>query len=176
MKILIGTKNPGKIEGAKLALQHYFEDFEVVGVPVESNVPDEPVDDEIYQGAKNRVDNLIDYASRNDIEADMFFAIESGITNRLGEWCIVNIAAIKDKNGHSSFGIGPAFPVPERLVKPIIDESLGIVMDKLLQGNELSKGKGGISHLTHNVISRIDITKEAFVMALTKFVNSVWKD
>lgn len=28
-----------KIEGAKKALEHYFKDFEIKGIPVESNVP-----------------------------------------------------------------------------------------------------------------------------------------
>ena len=29
MKVLIGTKNPGKIEGAKKALLKYFDDIEI---------------------------------------------------------------------------------------------------------------------------------------------------
>lgn len=176
MKVLIATKNPGKIEGAKLALECFFDDIEIVGVPVESNVPDEPVNRETLIGAKNRISNLEKYAKEKGIEADMFFAIESGITNELGSWCIINIAVIKDKNGYESFGTGPAFPVPARYVEPIKQKSLGTVMDELLQGNELSKGKGGISFLTKGVISRIDITKEAFVMALTQFINENWKD
>ena len=176
MKVLIGTKNPGKIEAAKLAAEKYFNDVEVVGIPVPSNVADEPVNDEIYQGALNRVDGLIAYAKDNNVEADMFFAIESGITNKFGKWCIVNIAVIKDKTGYESFGMGPVFPVPDRLVKEIIEESLGVVMDRLHSGHELSKGKGGISLLTHGEISRIDISKEAFIMALTEFINDNWRD
>ena len=176
MKVLIGTKNPGKIEGARLALSNYFKDIEVIGVPVDSNVPDEPVNEETLQGARNRVENLIKYAKENDIDADMFFAIESGISNQLGQWSIVNIAVIKDKNGNESFGAGPIFPVPDRLVDRIKNESLGIVMDDIFKGEKLSNGKGGISFLTKNVISRIDITKDAFVMALTKFINDCWKD
>ena len=176
MKVLIATKNPGKIEGAKLALEYFYQDVEVIGVPVESNVSDEPVNRETLIGAKNRIANLEKYAQENDIQADMYFAIESGITNELGNWCIVNIAVIKDKNGYESFGTGPAFPVPEKFVEPIKQKSLGVVMDELLNENELSKGKGGISFLTKGVISRIDITKEAFVMALTQFINKNWKD
>ena len=32
MKVLMGTKNPGKIEGAKLAFERYFDDVEIVTV------------------------------------------------------------------------------------------------------------------------------------------------
>lgn len=40
MKVLIATKNQGKIEGAKIALLNYFDDIEIQGIPVESNVSD----------------------------------------------------------------------------------------------------------------------------------------
>lgn len=49
MKVLIATKNQGKIEGAKKALEHYFKDVEITGIPVQSNVPDQPVNKEIYE-------------------------------------------------------------------------------------------------------------------------------
>ena len=61
-------------------------------------------------------------------------------------------------------------------VDRIIKEDLGTVMDDIFNEKELRKGKGGISFLTHDVISRIDLTKDAFVMALTMFVNDdIWK-
>ena len=31
MKVIIGTKNPGKINGAKQALENYFENVEIEG-------------------------------------------------------------------------------------------------------------------------------------------------
>ena len=104
MKVLIGTKNPGKIEGAKLALQKYFDHFEIEGVSVSSDVGEQPVNNEIYTGAINRVNNLIKYAKENNIEADYFFGIESGITNLLGKWIIINVAVIKNKDGYESWG------------------------------------------------------------------------
>ena len=70
MNILIGTKNPGKVEGAKQAFQEFFEDVDVTGVPISSDVREQPVNDEIYIGARNRVDNLIKYAKNNNVDAD----------------------------------------------------------------------------------------------------------
>lgn len=50
-------------------------------------------------------------------------------------------------------------------------------MDRLFDGKELNKGKGGISILTDNQISRIDLTKNAFMMALISHINGeVWKN
>ena len=65
MKVLIGTKNPGKIEGARQAFERYFENVEIEGIPVNSDVGDQPINEEILQGAKNRVKNLKEYAKEN---------------------------------------------------------------------------------------------------------------
>jgi len=177
MKILIGSKNPGKIKGAKKAFEKYFDNVEIIGIPVSSDVSEEPVNEEIYLGAKNRVDNLIKYAKENNIEGEYYLGIESGITNQLGKWVIINIAVIKDKNGYESWGTSSGFPVPDKYVNEIIRTDLGQVMDKLFQKNDLRSTKGGISYLTHEEITRIDLTKEAFIMALTQFINkSIWKD
>ena len=69
MKILIGTTNQAKIKGAEEAFKNYYNDFEIEGIKVDSNVPDEPVDIDIYNGAKNRVDNLIKYAKNNRLDS-----------------------------------------------------------------------------------------------------------
>lgn len=177
MKILIGTKNPGKIEGATQALKQYFNEFDIEGISVSSDVPDEPCNDEIYLGARNRVNNLISYSKENNIEADYFLGVESGITNLLGKWMIINIAVIKDKNGYESWGSSAGFPVPEKYVNEIISTDLGKVMDKIFKKNDLRSNKGGISFLTHEKITRIDLTKQAFTMALTQFINNnIWTD
>lgn len=176
MKVLIGSKNPGKIEGATEALKNYFNDFEIEGISVSSEVGEEPLNHEIYEGAKNRVNNLMNYAKENKIDAKYFLGIESGITNLLGKWVIINIAVIKDKSGYESWGTSPAFPVPDKYVDEILSTDLGKVMDNIFEQNDLRSGKGGISFLTNGVISRIDMTKDAFVMALTGHINEVWND
>ena len=177
MKALVGTMNPGKLEGAYKALKCYYDEAEVSGIKVPSNVNDQPVNDEIYQGALNRVNNLIEYAKQNNIESELFMAVESGISNQLGKWMIINIAVIKDNNGNESWGSAAGIPVPQKYVQRIIDTDFGTVMDEMFDGHELSKGKGGVSFLTNNSISRIDMTQQAFTTALTQFANSkVWSD
>lgn len=172
MKILIATKNQGKIEGAMRALETYFDNVEIEGIAVESNVSEQPVNDEIYNGAKNRVKNLKEYARKNGKEADLYLAIESGITNSLGRWMITNIAVIEDNSDFESYGTSPSFPVPEKLVQDVIDTNLSEVMDKVFTKDEERHNRGGgIQLLTHEEISRIDLTKMAFIMALTKYIN-----
>ena len=105
MKVLIGTNNLGKVEGAKQAFEKFYKEVEIVGISVNSDVSNETVNDEI------------------------------------------------------------------------INTDLGIVMDKIFKGNGLKNEKGGIAHLTKDAITRYDLTREAFIMALTEFINGdIWKD
>lgn len=176
MKILMGTKNPGKIQGAKEAFEKYFNDVEIEGIAVNSDVGNQPVNEEILQGAKNRVKNLKQYAKENQIEADFYISSEAGITNLLGEWIDINCVVIEDKKNFQSVGTSQGFPIPNKYVEEIKETELGIVMDKLFSGKELGKGRGGISYLTKGAVSRIGLTRDAFIMALTKHINEdIWR-
>ena len=66
MKILMGTTNPGKIQGARQAFEKYFENVEIEGVKVSSEVSDQPINDEIFQGVRNRVKNVKEKKSQID--------------------------------------------------------------------------------------------------------------
>lgn len=175
MKILMGTKNPGKIEGARQAFEKYFDDVEIEGFSSDSEVPAQPVNDQILQGARNRVKNLKKYAKENNIEADFYIASEAGITDKLGVWLDFNLALIEDKNGIQSVGVSQGFPVPEKYIDEIKATEFGKVMDRLFNGKDLGKAKGGINFLTKDEVTRIDLTRNAFVMALIKFINGdIW--
>lgn len=172
----MGTKNPGKIEGAKQAFEKYFDNVQIEGIKVESEVPNQPFDKEILTGAKNRVKNLRKYARNNNIKADYFIASEGGITKLLGDWLSINLVVVENYDGLQSIGISQGFPIPNKYIGKIKETEFGVVMDKLFNKNELNKGKGGIGILTKDEISRIDLTRNAFIMALTKHINGeIWR-
>lgn len=176
MKVLVATKNPGKIEGAKQAFEKYFNNINIEGISVSSDVGDQPINGEILQGAKNRVKNLKEYAINNNIEADFYVSSEAGITDLLGEWIDINAVVIEDSKGFQSVGTSQGFPIPDKYIDEIKETELGKVMDKIFSGKELGKGKGGISFLTKDEVSRIDLTRNAFIMALTKHINGeIWR-
>lgn len=149
MNVLVATKNQGKIEGAKRALSNYFNDIEIQGIPVTSEVSEQPVNDEIYIGAKNRVKNLKLYAQENNIKADLYLSIESGITNSLGRWMITNIAVIENNNDFESYGASPSFPVPDNLVDNIINTDLSQVMNNVFEKDDERHNKGGRNSITN---------------------------
>jgi len=174
MKVAIATKNNAKIEGAKRALNRYFDDIEIFGVAVPSEVSDQPINEDLYLGAKNRVDNLKKFCKKENIEADMYLSIESGLIDLYGEWVNTNIAVVE--NGVvASIGTSPSFPVPKRYVEEIIKTDLGQVSNKIFGNDDERHNRGGtVLAITNGEVSRIDLTESAFVMALTRFVNEKW--
>ena len=64
-----------------------------------------------------------------------------------------------------------------KYVDTIIKDILAPIMDKIFEESDLRSSTGGIGLLTHDVLTRIDITTHAFVMALTPFINkNLWRD
>ena len=179
MKVLIGTKNSVKIEGIKQALEKYFTNVEIEGISVDSKVGDQPMDKDILIGAKNRVKNLKVYAKQNNIDVDFYIAIEGGTTNLLGDWIVLNIAVIEDKEGNLSMGASQGMPVPIKYIEEAKNSEFSKVMDKAFNKNKIGKDKNVTtleSILTKNEISRIDMIRDATIMALTKFINGeIWK-
>ena len=176
MRILMGTKNQGKIEGVKRAFERYFENIEIEGIAVDSEVSAQPINKEIIVGARNRVKNVKEYAKEHNLEADYFVASEAGITNLLDDWIDINAVVIENKEGKQSVGTSQGFPIDEKYIDEITNTELGKVMDKIFKGHGLNTGKGGISILTHDEISRIDLTENACMMALIRYINKgIWE-
>lgn len=176
MKVIIGTKNLGKIEAAKQAFEQYFENIEIQGFAVDSEIGNQPVNKEILEGAKNRVKNAKREAKKRNLEADYYIAVEGGITNSLGEWINIELAVIENAEGFQSIGASQGFPIPEKYLEEIKKTELGKVMTKIFNDSEENKGKGAVSTLTKNKTARIDLTRNAFIMALTKHINEdKWK-
>lgn len=172
MKVVIASRNQGKIEGAKRALSLFFDDIEIQGISVESGVGEQPVNEQVYIGVKNRINNLKTYCKENNIKADLYLSVESGINNLLGNWMITNIALIEDEGKFESYGASPSFPVPEKLVNDIINTNLSEVGNKIFGKDDERHNQGGIVQIiTHNKITRIDQTEMAFIMALTRYIN-----
>lgn len=111
------------------------------------------------------------------IEADLYMSAEGGIHNLFGMWENTNLVVIENSKGEESVALSPSFPVPERLVKEISETDFSQVMNRLFVKDEERHNRGGgIQLLSKNQVTRIDITEQAFIMALTKFINGdIWK-
>jgi len=176
MKILVGSRNPVKIEAVEEAFGIYFDDVDVTGISVDSSVPDQPVGDETYRGARIRASHLMERNVEQNLDADYFVGIEGGIEEKEGRWYSFGAICIMDVFGQAGYGTSIHFELPRVVIRNIQNgKELGDVIDAV-SGGENTKQKGGAIHyLTKGVIDRKSIYVQGLIAALIPFVNrEVW--
>lgn len=168
MKVLVGSKNPVKIEAVREAFSRFFPSVEVVGKEVSSSVPRQPKNQETFEGAKNRA--LAVKALGAD--ADFFVGLEGGIIEAFSKWFECGVMCIVDKSGKMGFGTTPHFELPESVVKELLGgKELGEVSDRL-SGMKNTKQKAGmIGFLTKGIVDRKAMYVQGLLFALCPFLN-----
>lgn len=116
-----------------------------------SGVPDQPFDDDIQTGARNRA-----IAVQQKLDADFGVGLEGGITQHQGAYFEYGWCAIADRDGKITYGHSFGVPLPNTLMQKILKEGkeLGEALDELL-GEENTKQKDGFfGFATGNRITR----------------------
>lgn len=168
VKVLVGSKNPVKINATKEAFAHYYAELDVQGVSVASGVPDQPMGEQNYEGAITRAKNLA-----AEHEADFYVGIEGGIANEYAGWTSFGVVCVLDKNGKQGVGTSVHFPLPPVVVQELQKgKELGTVIDEIKQSQNEKQKSGAIGFLTKDAMSRTDIYAPAVISALIPFVQS----
>lgn len=172
MKVLVGSANPVKIAAVRDVFAPHFPGVEVVGIPVESEVPAQPVGDETFIGAENRARALLRLNDVRGLAARYCVGLEGGINQLHGRWFSYGVVCIADAQGRFSFGLSPSYEMPSILVAGVqAGEELGHVVDRI-SGDRNSKQKGGaIAFLTRGQIDRRMLYVQGLSMALVPFLN-----
>lgn len=172
MKILVGSLNPVKIEAAKITFLNYFQPINVKGFEVNTNVSEQPLHSETFQGAKNRVIALQGIDQEQMLSADFFVGIEGGIHEIYSKWFAYGCMCIMDREGKIGYGTSPQFELPETIVERLLaGEELGLVIDDLTGKKNTKQNEGAVGFLTRNVIDRKSIYIQGLHMALIPFLN-----
>ena len=172
MKILVGSKNPVKIEAVKEAFSKYFNHVEVVGISADSKVSAQPVGDETFEGAKNRASGLRKINDEQNLQADYFIGIEGGISIFFNQWFALGLMCIIDKEGNTGFGTSPLFEIPKSFTGELLKGvELGELMDRLT-GDHNTKQKGGaIGYFTNGIMDRKELYVQGLITAFIPFLN-----
>lgn len=178
MKILVGSQNPVKIEAVREAFAQYFDHVEVIGREVDSKVPAQPVNEDTFTGAENRVLALRDLNAAEKLGADFFAGIEGGIIQLYGRWFAFGCMAIGDRQERLDFGTSPLFELPEAIIQELLaGKELGHVIDHLAADHNTKQKGGAIGFLTQGVMDRKALYVQGLIVALVPFVNeSLYKE
>lgn len=162
--VKVATSNPTKIEAIKKVFGFYFKDLKIIPQKTKSGVPEQPINEDVYRGAENRIEGL----KNGNEKYDYLVSCEGGLVNNFGQWFNVQVVMVEDSKGKKSTGLSPAYPIPDKYVDKIINSSLAEVLDEIFQG------KGGIRKLTGGQVTRFDLVVQGTQMALTGIVNEEW--
>ncbi len=170
MKVLVGSKNPVKIEAVKEAFSKYYNSPEVICYDTNSGVPSQPVDIETFEGARNRTSALREINTQNNLNADYFIGIEGGILKIFDKWFALGLMCILNKAGLAGYGTSPMFELPDFVIEKLLTgNELGKVMDEIT-GDENTKQKGGaIGFFTNGIMDRKELYVGGLIAALVPF-------
>jgi inosine/xanthosine triphosphatase len=172
MLILVGSKNPVKVESVKDAFEKYFSNVNVQGFDVSSGVSDQPVNDDTFKGAQNRAEALFVINKASRMGAQYFVGIEGGIINISGKWFSCGCICILNDRGIAGFGTSSHFSLPMNIIDKLLQGiELGQVIDEITDQHNSKQKSGAIGHLTKDVITRKDLYTQGIITALIPFLN-----
>ena len=166
MKIAVGSQNPVKIEAVKRAFRKAFEECEIIGISISSEVSDMPMSlEEAIKGAKNRAKRAI-----KKLKADFGVGLEGGFEETKVGTFLSGFVAIIDKKGRWGLGKAHGILMPEKIVKEVKQgKELGEVMDEITGLKNTKQHDGAVGFFTRGLISRTQSFETATIYALARF-------
>jgi inosine/xanthosine triphosphatase len=164
MIVAIGTKNPAKVEGIRLAFARYFPGAELRPVDAASVAKAQPRGlEEMTAGATARAKFALSKAG-----GDFGVGVEAGIFT-IGEVYFDNqVAAIADSSGVVSLGHSAGYMLPSEAMEKLIRDGRELERwaEEVSGINEVGDKGGLINFLTKGKMTRADLTEQCVITAL----------
>lgn len=167
-KVVIGSKNPVKMEVAKQAFEQVFpnEKFEFFSCNASSNVSTQPKsDEETLRGAYNRIEDC----KKKFPDVDFWVSQEGGVIDDVAHMFESSHVVIVSRDGTVGRAKAASFEIPKLIAENIrAGMELGPAADRLF-GVSNSKQRGSIvGLLTDNLIDRTSTYLQSAIFALLR--------
>lgn len=170
MIVAVGTRNPAKVDGVRLAFSKYFEDVELRPVNSSSVAKAQPRGlDEMTAGATARANFALSMAG-----GDFGVGVEAGIFT-IGKVYFDNqVAAVIDKSGKVSLGHSAGYMLPRDAMEKLFKDGRELERwAEEVSGIKEVGDKGGlINFLTKGKMTRTDLTEQCVITALAPRLHS----
>lgn len=175
-RVAVGSTNPAKVKGTRLAFSHSLG-LRTVTIKAVKTIPfvgSQPLSlDETVEGAQERAMFALESA-----RPDFGVGVEAGLvelgSGRPGNFLNVQVAAVVDSEGHLSFGCSSGFPIPKRFAEKLQEtrEELDRYTHELVGDKKVREEEGIVYHLSKGRLSRVDMTEQCVSMALIPWLNA----
>ena len=172
MKVLVGSGNSVKIQSVREGFLTFFEHVAVEGINVDTGVPEQPVNYETFEGAKNRAENVKRINDQQNLNATFFLGIEGGILQLHDRWFSLNVVYILDQHNRDSFATTGLYELPSAISKDLlIEKGLGRALGELANDNYAAREHGTVGFLTNGKMDRFQNQAQGITLALIPFLN-----
>ena len=165
MKVLVGSKNPVKIQSVRESFLTFFQHVEVEGILVDSDVAEQPINHETFEGAKNRARNVKRINDQRNLSAAFFIGIEGGVLQLQDRWFGLNVVYILDQHNRDSFSTTGLYELPGAI------KELGRAIGELANDSLDAREHGTVGFLTNGKIDRLQNQAQGVTLALIPFLN-----
>ena len=170
MLVAVASKNPVKVEATELVFSSAFSDVSVRSTGTPSGLMSQPMSlDDTVRGAETRAAQACDEVP----DAAYCVGLESGIMRVGDAWYAITVAIVRARDGRSSMGLGPAYPLPRRVAEIILSEGLELeeAMYRLYGARDLGEREGAVGIFSRGMSSRLELCAYAVRMALLPFIS-----
>ena len=169
MIVIVGTKNPTKVEGTRLAFTKYFGKVEVRPLDASSVAKDQPKGlEEMTAGATARAKFAL-----SKEEGDFGVGVEAGIFT-IGDVYFDNqVAAVVDKAGNVSLGHSAGYMLPREAMEKLFRDGRELERwaEEVSGIMEVGDKGGLINYLTKGKMTRTDLSEQCVVTALAPWLH-----
>lgn len=172
VRVAVGTANQRKVAAVRSAFQAAWPKlrFQVRGIKVRSGVPEQPTEEETFQGAERRAERAL--AAWKD--ADYGVGVEAGLIDSqfLERRLDVQYVTVKDKFGASTASHGGGFYYPREVEAKIVKgRTVSSVLGPVAGDRRLGSTTGAIGFLSKGALDREELTRQAVVLALVPRIS-----
>ena len=170
MLVVVGSENRIKIGAVQKAFRSFNLDAEVIGVEVKTSITEQPIGtNETVKGALERASGAL----IKKPDADLGVGVEAGLIEWYSRYLDQHVAVIVDRGGGTTFGAGPAFELPPRVLSTVLGDNLELdaAFEKVMGIKKVGKSMGVIGFVSRGRIVREDLAAAAVLMALAPRLN-----
>lgn len=175
MIVAVGSTNPVKIQSVSLAFNHVWPNvtWDMRGCAVASGVSSQPLtDDEAIEGARNRATAAI-----TQLGSSYGVGVEGGLQQTSGRWFAGVWVVAVDTQGKEGVGAAVKIAIPTEVMRLVEGGlELGDACDHVYKRKDSRLHEGVFGILTNGKISRMTVTRDATVSALSAFLSTFLSD
>jgi inosine/xanthosine triphosphatase len=173
-RVAIGSTNPAKMKGTRLAFSRKFGTVALKAVDTTSLVRSQPLTlAETVEGAQERAMFALEFS-----RPDFAVGVEAGLMELGKAWpghhLNLQVAAVVDSAGRLSFGCSSGFPIPGRFVEKLRRDGgeLDAYTHELAGAGKVREEEGIVYRLSGRRLSRLEMTEQCVSMALIPWLNA----